>query len=184
MNKTILTLALATILALPLANVFAQEAAPLPPTVPPSPTTPVRNKISPSPCVISAFRLFNPLMVDVLTSRITVNAEQKKAVLDLLTKSEESAKPKIEAQRLAAEKFVAALAKPNVTEAELTAAGDMAMKTEAELLNERIKAFLSLQKILDDQQKQELAKFVEGYSVMWKPRSAAPGTPSQPEKSN
>ena len=184
MKKTLLTLVFSLIFGSFALGLFAQESTPpMPNPPPPQPPMAARNNISPAPCVVSAFRLFNPLMVDVLCSKLNLDAQQKKTVLDLLTKSEEAAKPKIEAQRQAAEKFMTTMGKPDLTEAELLTAGENAMKAESDLLTEKIKAFSSLRKILTDQQKTELAKFIEGYSVMWRPRTTAPGpfqTPPQP----
>ena len=160
------------------AFVFAQDKSPQKPNVPQSPMV-LHAKNSPAPSVLSVFRLFNPIMADVLSSKLNLDSNQKTKLADILAKADESAEPKVEAQRLAAEKFVIVLAKNGSTDAEIKSAGDAAVKADADLLDERINTFSSIKNILNDQQKKDLAKFVADYTVIWRQNTFAANSSSK-----
>lgn len=136
--------------------------------------------MGPVPCVLSALRVLHPRMTPMLAARLSLSDEEKAKVLDLLTKADEALKPKIEAQKKAAEEFVNSLTKDGLDQAALIAAGENAMKAESAILAEKIKTLADLRAILTSRQKIELNKMLEQFSSPWKPRPPAEAQPVMP----
>jgi len=147
-----------------------------PPTITPTPGTeplaapPTQRAVQPTSCVLGLLRLIRPTMAQTLVSALNLTDEQKAKVVNLLTKAEEDAVPKVEAQRKAAQEFAIAVGKESTTQAEMMAAAEKAMKAEAELLNDKIRTLYALKAMLTDEQNTKLAAKLMSLSVPWLPR--------------
>jgi Spy/CpxP family protein refolding chaperone len=179
MRRLLLTLALWVALAAVAGAAFAQNAPVAPPkpavprtTAPANPMAvppPPRMEMTRSaPCILPTLRLVNPQMMQTLSMRLSLTDDQKSKVADLLDKADKEIKPKIEAQIKAGQDYVAQLTKPTVTQAELTAVADKAMKAETDVLMARINTLFALKALLTPDQNKLLADRLAQYSYPWR----------------
>lgn len=92
----------------------------------------------------------------MLSSRLKLTDEQKSKINDLMSKADAAVKPKIESQKKAVDKYMQLLQKNDVTETELIAAADEAIKAESVIVTEKLKTLQALRALLNDDQKTEL----------------------------
>lgn len=177
MRKATFTIALLVALGVVAGAVFAQDApaaapkpaAPKAAVSPGFPPSPPRMDITRSaPCILPTLRIVSPQMIQTLSMRLSLTEDQKTKVSDLLNKAEKDIKPKVEAQVKAGQDYVAELAKPEVTQAQLTAAADKALKAEAEVMTMRISALFALKSLLTADQNKLLADRLAAYSFAWR----------------
>lgn len=162
LTKIPLVLAVSIVLSAPAGACFAQGAAP-PPGAPAN-----RPVVAPKPCIVTSLRLLNPRVMHVLNDRLKLSAEQEPKVRDLLTKSEEAAKPLVEAHRKAAEEYVMLLVKPGANQADIIAAAERASKVEAAIVAEQVKTLFALRALLNGEQNSQLNTLIDGQTTIWK----------------
>lgn len=151
----------AGIIVLALTSAIAQDT-------PVAPAQPTPLPVLPRLCILQGMRFLSPVTLPTLAAQLNLTDEQKTRVLDLLNNADETLKPLVEAHRKAAEEFAVALAKPESDQASLLAAAEKANKAEMAMMTQRIKTFTELRALLDDKQKAELGKFVEGRTRWWR----------------
>jgi Spy/CpxP family protein refolding chaperone len=139
-------------------------------------------RIFPAPPVVGVLQVINVNAMPMLSGRLGLTSEQEPKVRDLLRQSDEALKPRITAQRAAAEKFITLLAKPDSNAADITAAADEASKADSAILSEKVKTFVALRDMLTETQKAELGKLMSDVSTPWRPKPTAPPIPSPAAK--
>jgi len=158
MRNTLWAVAAAVLIANSVSAAFAQTT-----------TQPERISV-PRPCILATFRPLSPQMTPVLVGRLKLEDPVKTKVTELLAKADADLKPNIDAQRKASEAFVVVLAKPNATESELAAAGEVVMKAEAEIVAQKVKTIVALRALLTSEQNDELSKLIDQYTSPWRNR--------------
>lgn len=182
MRKVLSVLLLAAIAAA-LATVASAQGAPAGTPAPPVATTTVvggpRMGAMSAPNVLSSLRILQPFMSQMLATRLELTEDQQTKVNDLLTKADKEATPLVEAQNKASQEFIAALGKTATTQAELTALGDKATKSEKAVLDARIKTLFELRAMLTPEQNTKLNEMLAQNTSAWGGRSgvSAPGAP-------
>ena len=184
MRKLTVLLVLSGLLVAWGAAVLAQGPAAAPATTPAAPAMApamLAPMLSPTPCILQALRLLHPQLMPFLAKRLNLTDAQKTQIADLLTKSEDAIKPKIEEQRKAAADFAIAMAKSDTTEAALLAAAEKAQKAEMAIIADRIKTLVAVRAAFTDQQKTDFTQFVEQRTMIWR-GEAFPPRPMPPAK--
>jgi Spy/CpxP family protein refolding chaperone len=155
MKKMLFILAL--ILLFPAAAAVAEDVPPPPP--PPAPSqehSAVLTNVFPAPSPLSTLHIISRSGISMLSSRLKLTDEQKSKINDLMSKADAAVKPKIESQKKAVDKYMQLLQKNDVTETELIAAADEAIKAESVIVTEKLKTLQALRALLNDDQKTEL----------------------------
>lgn len=176
MKRLLVILTLSTLI-IAAASVMAQDGPPPAPGAPAGMARPSApgspNMVVPAPCISSAMRLVHPRMMPTLDEKLALTAEQKGKINDLLMKSEEEGVQLVMAQRKASEDFAVVLAKPNATEAEITAAAKKAMDAETAIITAKAKTMIEIRSALTEEQKKAFTEMLEQYTTMWRVK---PGT--------
>ncbi|MCE5199691.1 MAG: periplasmic heavy metal sensor [Armatimonadota bacterium] len=131
-------------------------------------------RVFPAPPVVGVLQVINVNALPMLSGRLGLTSEQEPKVRDLLRQSDEALKPKIAAQRTAAEKFITLLTKQDSSSADIAAAADEASKADSAILSEKIKTFVALRDMLTETQRVELGKLMSDVSIPWRPKPTAP----------
>jgi Spy/CpxP family protein refolding chaperone len=129
------------------------------------------------PSILPTLRLIDAQMAPTLGFVLNLTDDQKTKVLDLLTKSDNDQKPKIEAQAKAAQDYIALLGKSDATQTDLLAAADKVLKAESEIMAVRIGALVALRAILTPEQNKKLSDAVAQPAHRWLPQPGAPPAP-------
>lgn len=126
-------------------------------------------------------RLMDAENVQTLGFVLNLTDDQKTKIQDLLTKSSEEQKPKIEAQIKAMEDYVGLLGKNDAAQADLAAASEKVLKAEGDIMASRIAALIGLRAILNPEQNKKLSDALSESAARWLPPKAAPAeTPAAP----
>lgn len=173
MKRLLISLMFIALITAAAVAVVAQEAPPPAPVVPRPAVSPASGMSYPAPCILTAMRLVHPGWIATLNDRLKLTTEQMAKVNSLLSKAEEDSKPLVQAQRAAAEEFVVVLAKPNATEAEITAAAKKTMDAETALISAKAKTLVEIRSLLTEEQKKVFTEMLEQYTSNWRPRPAA-----------
>lgn len=129
--------------------------------------SPAPRMLEPSPCSLMALRFLRQAAVPRLTKDLNLSEEQVGKITDLLKRTEEAMKPKIEEQRQATKEFVLALANPNAGEDDLISAFQKVSKSEEAIAAELIKALVAIRNTLTEEQKLTLSKILESRTRPW-----------------
>jgi len=184
MRKSLLIVAVLSVLSSLTVAALAQTAPPAPPS---GPVGVRADYVRPVPCILPTLKIISAQMVPMLAARLSLSEADKAKVLDLLTKSDNDIKPKIENQVKAAQDYTTLLANPKASQAELVAAADKAMKAESEVLMVRIQALFTLKALLNEEQNKQLAEYLDQFAKPWRERPgsiplppvAPPATPAK-----
>jgi len=179
MKKSMLSLILCVLAVALAGTVFAQGAPPPgpPPGAVPPPT------VRPAPCIVPTLRLLNPGMTGMLNARLSLTDAQKTKIADLLAQSDKDYAAKVDMQVKATNDYAQTLIKDGVTEAELTAAAEKAMKAELALVTSRIQLLTELRALLTPDQNKTLTEIIAMYTNPWRPQpkgALAPVPPLNP----
>lgn len=174
MKKTLLVLALCTVVISLASACIAREAPPAPGPIPSQP----HPLGLPSPCILSSLRILQPNVIVTMAEFLKLNDQEKTKVQELLTKANAAAAPLLETLKKADSDYVNLLTDPNSTQADLTAAADKAMKAEQAVMDEKIKTLYTLRAALTPEQNKQLSEVLSRFTAIWKP-GPAPQHPAE-----
>ncbi len=143
----------------------------------PGPNPPQEPQIArPAPCILSAFRIFDPAFMPIFERELKLDEAAKAKVKQYLDSKQEECRSLVEANLKATKDFAAALAgEANNTETIISLSREV-LKSEQALLEHYIKMIAGMKELLNPEQSQLFTKMLEKRLRIWTDM----GVPNQP----